>query len=372
MATRATDLLAVVHGRPGVTRSAAAKVVGIGTGASTELVARLVEASLLSETAAPPSGSRGRPTTALTAHPGGPLVLAAEVTNASWRVDVVELGAGVVDQARGPLDDPGWGSVSAALSEAVTALRARHRQRVRALGVAVPGTVSRALRVTSSPLGWDGVDLRAVWPDAPLLVAGNDATLAAAAESRRGAAADAAVVLHLRVESGLGGAVVDHGVPLTGATGAAGEFGHMPLGDPGVLCPCGARGCWGTAVDGSALARLLGRPVPADPVAFGRELLGREPVDRQEHDAVLVVAAALGRGAAGLVNGLDADVVTLGGLAADLLRAAPDALHEAYAGGLMAYRRSSPPPLVPAALGEDGPVVGAADLAWDALLPTLA
>lgn len=371
MATRAAVLLGVVHARPGVTRSAAAKELGVGTGAATELVARLFSAAMLAEVPAPPSGARGRPTTQLVAHPDGPLVMALEVAPAAWRLDVVELGGRVVEQERGSLDGRGWSRFAADLAVTLDAVRARHGGRVRALGAALPGTVSRDLRLDSAPLGWSGADVRALWPDAPVLVAGNDATLAAAAESRRGAATEAGVVLHLRVEAGLGGAVVDHGVPLTGATGAAGEFGHMPLGDPAVLCPCGARGCWGTAVDGTALARLLGRPVPRDPVAFGRELLGRDRLDREEREAVVTVAAALGRGAAGLVNGLDADVVTLGGLGVDLLRAAPDALQRAYVSGLMAYRRGDPPPLVPVALGEDGPATGAADLAWDALVPTL-
>jgi predicted NBD/HSP70 family sugar kinase len=204
-----------------------------------------------------------------------------------------------------------------------------------------------------------------------VLVARNDASLAAAAESRRGAAVGASVALHLHVEAGLGGAVVDHGTVLAGATGAAGEFGHMPFGDPAVGCPCGAQGCWGTAVDGTALARFLDRPVPHDHVAYARRLI-RTATDPDECAAVRSVATALGRGIAGLVNGVDADLVTLGGLGVDLLeRARPD-VEAAYRAGLMAYRRHDPPPVLPAALGEDGPVAGAAEEAWSALLLTLA
>ncbi|SER23444.1 ROK family protein [Microlunatus flavus] len=372
MATRAADLLGVVHARPGVTRAEATRVVGMGTGAAAEVVARLVHDRLLGETPAPPSGSRGRPTTLLAAHPQGPLVLAAEITHAAWRVRAVELGGGVLAAEQGEHGSTTWESVRAEVAAAAQALRRSYDGRVRALGVAVPGPVSAALRADAVSLGWRDVDLRRLWPEAPVLVAGNDATLAAAAESRRGAAADASVVLHLRVEAGLGGAVVDHGVPLSGATGAAGEFGHMPFGDPAVACPCGAAGCWGTAVDGTALARLLGRTAPRDHVAYARRLIRGAVPGSPERDAVEAVAAALGRGTAGLVNGIDADVVTLAGLGVDLLDAAPRELGAAYRAGLMAYRRQSPPPLVPAALGEDGPVVGAADQAWASLVSTLA
>ena len=284
----------------------------MGTGAATEIVARLSGARLLAEIPAARSGVRGRPTTVLVPHPQGPL------------------------------------------------------------GLAVPGTVSPAHRLDAATLAWRDIDLHELWPDAPVFVAGNDATLAASAESLRGAAAGATVALHLRIEAGLGGAVVDHGNALIGATGAAGEFGHMPFGDPAIACPCGARGCWGTAVDGTALARLLGRPAPRDHVAYARRLISATAPKPAERAAVKSVAGALGRGIAGLVNGIDADLVTLGGLGIDLLTAARDEIDAAYQAGLMAYRRGNPPPILPAALGGNGPIAGAAGEAWSALLVTLA
>jgi predicted NBD/HSP70 family sugar kinase len=165
--------------------------------------------------------------------------------------------------------------------------------------------------------------------------------------------------------------VVDHGTALIGATGAAGEFGHMPFGDPAIACPCGARGCWGTAVDGTALARLLGRPAPHDHVAFARRLLTATAPAAAERAAIASVAGALGRGVAGLVNGVDPDVVTLGGLGIDLLTAAREEIDSAYQSGLMAHRRDNPPPILPAALGDDGPIAGAAEEAWSELLVAL-
>ena len=371
MTTRSAELLRAAHAHPGVTRAEAARLLGLSTGAATEIVARLTRAELLAEIPAARNGVRGRPTAVLAAHPRGPLVLAAAVTQEDWRVDVVELGGRVLDTAGGG-HDAAWPTVAAALTAAVATLRDRYADRPRALGLSVPGTVSPASRLDAATLLWRDVDLRELWPAAPVFVAGNDATLAAAAESRSGAATGAAVALHLRIGAGLGGAVVDHGTALAGATGAGGEFGHMPFGDPAVSCPCGARGCWGTAVDGTALARLLGRPLPRDHVSFAREVIRGASPETAERAAVSAVAAALGRGIAGLVNGIDADVVTLGGLGVDFLAAASDELQASYVAGLMAYRRASPPPVVPAALGEDGPAVGAADRAWTALVPTLA
>ena len=285
MATRSAEMLRAAHAHPGLTRAAAARLLGLGTGAATEIVARLSQAKLLAETAAPRSGVRGRPTTVLVPHPEGPLVLAAAVTHETWQVDVVELGGNVLAAADGRHDGADWPTVAAALTAAIGAFRDRYADRPRALGLAVPGTVS-AHRLDAAGLAWRDVDLHELWPDAPVFVAGNDATLAASAESHRGAAAGASVALHLRIEAGLGGAVVDHGKALTGATGVAGEFGHMPFGDPAIACPCGARGCWGTAVDGTALARLLGRPAPHDHVAYARRLIGATAPEPAERAAV--------------------------------------------------------------------------------------
>ncbi|MBB2945748.1 putative NBD/HSP70 family sugar kinase [Actinoplanes lutulentus] len=374
MTTRSTELLRVVHHTPGVTRADAARLLGVGTGAATELVTKLSRASLLVQAPAAPSGSRGRPTTVLLPHPEGPVVLAVAITHEAWRVDVVELGGATAASRSGRHASTGWDEVRATVTAAIAEVISGFGDRPRAVGVSVPGTVSRSLRLDASTAGWHDVDLTALWPAADVFVAGNDATLAATAESRRGAAVGAAVALHLRIEAGLGGAVVEGGRPTIGALGAAGEFGHMPFGDPSVRCPCGAPGCWGTAVDGTALARLLSEPPPRDPVTYARRVIATARAEPQsaELTAVQEVGAALGRGMAGLVNGLDVDLVTLGGLGVDLLAAVPDAINTAYRDGLMLIHRASPPPVLPATLGDDeGPIAGAAEEAWAALLPQL-
>ncbi|WP_239082177.1 ROK family protein [Actinoplanes teichomyceticus] len=359
-----------------MTRADAARLLGVGTGAATELVSKLSRAALLTQGPAAPSGTRGRPTTVLLPHPDGPLVLAVAITPETWRVEAVELGGATAAERHGRHAGATWAGVRGPVRAAIDELRRRYGPRLRAAGISAPGTVSPDLRLRAVTAGWHDVDLRTLCPDAEVFVAGNDATLAAAAESHRGAAVGASVALHLRIEAGLGGAVVDGGRPVIGARGAAGEFGHMPFGDPAVRCPCGARGCWGIAVDGHALARLLGQPAPVDAITYARRVIATASrataPTTPEAAAVRAVAATLGRGIAGLVNGLDADLVTLGGLGADLLATAPDEIGAAYRDGLMSIHRRSPPPIVTAALGDHGPIAGAAEEAWSALLPRLA
>jgi len=181
--------------------------------------------------------------------------------------------------------------------------------------------------------------------------------------------------VHLFIEAGLGGAVIEHGRLVAGAAGTAGEFGHMPFGDPAQPCRCGARGCWNTAIEGAALARLLNQPPPADEVSYARKVFAAAQASldpgaprRAELDAVQAVARSIGAGAAGLANALDPSIITLGGLGRDLLDIAGDQVYPAYLAGLMQFRRTSPPPLLPARFGDDAPLIGAIEEAFSAVL----
>jgi predicted NBD/HSP70 family sugar kinase len=71
------------------------------------------------------------------------------------------------------------------------------------------------------------------------------------------------------------------------------------------------------------------------------------------------LAGDLGRGIAGLVNAFDPDLVTLGGLSAELRQAAATRFDRALREGLMTVHRDRPPILLAARAGEDAPLIGA-------------
>src|SRR5918992_898728 len=326
----ALAVLAEMRRTPGVTRAAVVQRLGLSSGSATEITARLRELALLTETPAAATG-RGRPTTVLAPHP-------------SREPDRV-------------LD---------AVGRAVRRAHDHHGDRVRAVAVAAAATVQDGRVVQAATLGWGPVDLTPLGlPGVPLCI-DNDATLAGVAEARCGAAAGAGTALHITVEVGLGGTLVVDGRPVRGATGAGGGVGHLPFGDRGLRCPCGALRCWDLTVDGRALARHLGEPPPSDPRTYAEAVLDR--TDTPARAAVTRAATSLGTGIAGLVNAVDPEVVTLGGLAAPLRAAAAPAFAEAFADGLMAFRRDAPPPVRAAALGDDGALHGAAATALDTVL----
>ncbi|GAA0552084.1 ROK family transcriptional regulator [Actinomadura livida] len=368
-ALRSQGALAVlrhVHAHPSATRAEVARALGLSSGSAAEITARLKAARLVRETPPPRASGRGRPSPVLGAHPEGPLVCVVAISHEEWRVACVELGGRVITEDSGR--HAGSPGLVGTLAARVAALHAHYGGRVRAVSAGVAGTVSGTTIIQASGLGWRDVALGPLRPPGVPLLVGNDASLVGLADARRGAGTAARVVLHLTVEVGVGGILVVEGRPVDGATGAGGEFGHMPFGDPALECPCGARGCWDLAVDGRAMARALDRPPPADPRTAAGEIIASAASDPAALNAVAGAAHALGRGMGALVNALDPDAVTLSGLALDLDERTPAALRDGYTSALMRYRRAAPPPVLRSPLGPQGPLIGAADAAFDVLL----
>jgi predicted NBD/HSP70 family sugar kinase len=197
------------------------------------------------------------------------------------------------------------------------------------------------------------------------MIVGNDATMAAVAEAR---AHRTRVLLHLVVEVGIGGALVIDGRPAPSAHSLHGEFGHLPFGDPREHCHCGASGCWEIPFDARHAAARLGEDPPPDPRAWLAAALARPAPPKAVRELREALGASLGRGCAGLVNALDPDAVTLGGLAGAVREAAPVTFDQCFAAGLMTVHRETPPAVVTALAGENAALIGAGLAAFDHVL----
>jgi len=241
------------------------------------------------------------------------------------------------------------------------------------IGVAVPGLVSRPSGIVRKApnLGWTEVPLGELLADAlatdvPIRLA-NEADLGALAESRRGAAVETDDVIYVSGEVGVGGGIIVDGQPLAGAAGYGGEIGHIPVDPAGRQCRCGAIGCWETEIGEEALLRLAGQPTDGGRSAVNAVLAGARAGDQRSLAALEQVGRWLGLGLAGQVNVFNPQLVVLGGYFA---RLAPHVL-PTVAAELDRRALSAPRNLVgvvPAALGDDAPLLGAAELAIEPLL----
>ncbi len=377
---RRANLSAIVrelHGRGPQSRSELVARTGLTRSAIRGLIGELVLADLVTEERAAPLGTPGRPSPLVCLNPEGAVVLALDIEVDSLAVAVVGLGGDVLDHIR--IDrHRGHSSVEDVCAELARLVELVRRtrpagEREIGIGVAVVGVVRRIDGLVSMApnLGWTDVPLgerlRAVLGDqVPMLVA-NEADLAALAEVRRGSARGADHVLYVSGEVGVGGGLIVDGQPFTGVAGYGGEIGHMPVNPNGAACHCGSVGCWETEVGADSLLRRAGRS-PDE---------GRAGVDALLDDASAgspVALAALeetGRwlafGLAGLVNVLNPRLVVLGGQFARIY----PFVDEVVEVGLDRYALPAPRRLVrvvPAILGADAPVLGAAELAFEPLL----
>ncbi len=307
----------------------------------------------------------------------GAVALAIEIAVDSVAAAVVDLGGEVLGTVR--MDRPrGRTSVDLTISdlfEIVEGLleRTRTREALVGIGVGVDGIVRRSdgLVHLAPNLGWRDVPLGELLAEAlgstvPIVVA-NGADLGALAEHRRGVAVLANNVVYLSGEVGVGGGVIVDGRPLCGVAGYAGEVGHMPVNPDGVACSCGSFGCLETEIGEGALLVRAGHAASDD----------RSGVDRLLVEAAVGVPAALsalettgrwlGVGLATLINVFNPEVIVLGRLFGRLHPFTAASMEaELDRRALRASRERVR--VVPAALGVEATLIGAAELAFEPLL----
>jgi len=229
----------------------------------------------------------------------------------------------------------------------------------RAVGVVVPGVVDSDTGVVeyATNLGWRDVALRAhlqALLDLPVTV-GHDVAAAATAEAG-GAAGD---LLFVALGTGIAAVHVQAGVAQRGATGTAGELGHVPIYPDGEPCRCGQRGCLEAYASAAAIARRYAA-AGGDPDADARAIAARRDTDRVAAQVWQQAAEALGLALATATLLLDPALIVLGGG----LSLAGDALLDPVRIELrdrLAWR--SPPPVRVSELAAEAGLHGAALLA---------
>jgi predicted NBD/HSP70 family sugar kinase len=197
-------------------------------------------------------------------------------------------------------------------------LRAHPRITCEGIGITVPGGVDHLRqRLVSAPnLGWRDVDLKGPVERATGIAVEleNAANACAIAEASSGSHREHRDLIVVTVSEGIGTGIVSGGRLLRGASGLAGEFGHVSLDDNGPLCRCGRRGCWEVYASNTAALRtyaeaVRGRGRQASPRAeaaltFDHVLTLAEKGDRAATRALGRMGTELGRGIAMLNTGL--------------------------------------------------------------------
>ncbi len=263
----------------------------------------------------------------------------------------------------------GWEAVLRAMAVAAWKALAASPVPVEAVGIGAPGSLdfdSGIVNFAPNIPGFRDVPLRESLQEALGLPAAieNDANAAALAEHHLGAARGAGSSFFVTVSTGIGGGLVANGRVWRGAFGQAGEIGHLTVLPGGPVCGCGNRGCLEALASGRALARdasyAYAGAVDA-PELFRRWRAG----DALARRIVEGAAGYLGQALADVQKLWDPEVIVIGG---GVAVGAGDAWRElvsaAYKSRATGWRTA---PLLPALLGADAGVIGAALAAKDAL-----
>lgn len=130
---------------------------------------------------------------------------------------------------------------------------------VKACGISFGGPVDFECQLVTSihAPGWEKFAL-AAWVQETLGLPcrlDNDANAGALGEYRFGAGRGTDCLVYITLSTGIGGGLVCGGKVFRGKDSLAGEVGHLPVSDSGIVCSCGARGCLETFCSGSAIAQ---------------------------------------------------------------------------------------------------------------------
>jgi glucokinase len=251
--------------------------------------------------------------------------------------------------------------------------------RVHRIGVGCAGPVDLKAGVVFNPPnlpGWVRVPLSDRLRQALGLptVLENDANAAGLGEFRYGAGRGAQSIVYMTVSTGIGGGIILDGKIWHGLKDAAGEIGHMTVCPDGPLCGCGNRGCLEAMSSGTSIARraremlAAGRqselnqvasPTSSDVVRLAQK---GDPVASEIWDQAV---RYLGIGVAAVITILAPERVIIGG---GVTRAG-DFLFEPLREHVRQRVKLVPVesvPILPATLGPDVGILGAAAVALDA------
>jgi glucokinase len=267
------------------------------------------------------------------------------------------------------------------LAQVVSDLRQGANQ-IGSVGIAIPGLVNRQTdRVVAS--SYVPATIRESLHSDVMSATGlrveleNDANAAAYGEYKIGAGRGSRDLFYITIGQGIGGAIILDGKLWTGASGLAGEVGHITIDTEGDECLCGNRGCLETVASAPNIVRRANQRLNRDStsslskLAMKRDFtaadMAREAKEGDDFSLMMIERTGkyIGTGVASVINLLNIERIVLGG---GVMEAGDLILNPIIQ---EAKRRAFQPcfeatQIVVAALGADAAIIGAAMLARDA------
>lgn len=201
--------------------------------------------------------------------------------------------------------------------------KTEYNSKIEGVGIGVPGVVNKGLDhvFKCTNLGWFDIPLTQILKEKTGFSAylDNDANLAALAEHYIGSLKDVDSGILLTLGTGVGGGVIINGKPYRGGNGLGLELGHMVIGENFFDCSCGKNGCFETFASATAIVKHFEKLLTDNNITVDHEISSKEIFDRAQKGEELPKIAVdryttyLATGIVNLINGMDPEIITLGG-----------------------------------------------------------
>lgn len=325
----AEEILRLIWEDREISRAEIARRLDLSRSTVSEVVATLLPKGLIAEVGTGPSRGGRRPIV-LRFNDDAHTILGVEMGASHVEVVLTDMRGRVLATAHQDhpvrTDPDGTRRLIAELCDRCLADGRAPRRRLMGVGVAVPSPVDPShpdrLSEVVMPewggrLGLDGLRARFGVP----LFVDNDANLGALAEHLWGAGRGVRDFAYVKIGTGLGSGHVIGGEIYRGASGVAGEIGHLAMDPHGEPCLCGLRGCLATLVGSPAIVKRAEALLPEHPESA---LAGTRLTITSIEDAALAgdplalrlareAAEHLGIAIASLLNLMNPSMVILGG-----------------------------------------------------------
>jgi glucokinase len=198
-------------------------------------------------------------------------------------------------------------------------------------GVSAPGPIDTVDGVITDPPnlpGWHNVPLARILRErlGVQVVLENDANCGAVGEHMFGAGRGYGHMLFVTISTGIGGGIIINNELYAGASGAAGEVGHIGVSVDGPTCGAGHVGCLEAFASGTAIAARAREMIAAGGLPRTARIAEHDPplsaksvhmaAEQGESEAAAIIAAAgryLGIGLASLINVFNPQAIVIGG-----------------------------------------------------------
>lgn len=299
-----------------VSRAELAHATGLSPTTVSSLAEDLIKNDFICETGEGFTHTSGRKPIMLDVNPRGGFVFSVEVSDRGIESALFNLKCKrSFGRILNPVDYGKLGEVTVGLCREAMEENGLDRGKLLGICMGIPGIIdlneNRIIKSTVVPIQYDNdfyQIIKEAFPGTPVFL-GNESWFSAYAQREFGCEGHIDNLIFIDINKGVGSGLVLNGKIYTGASGIAGEAGHMSVDINGEICKCGSRGCLETLISIPAITREYNRAMGTD----YESILQVSPEDLIRSGILLLTARRFAFGLNNMINFVNPQAIIIGG-----------------------------------------------------------